>query len=100
MPDEHSLTLRQADQARSDFAFIETELETIHARSLVRSRPRRLRPPTPGRAESWFSNDPKLPFATADWNVVEGWRPELGVSQNTILCSVSNMVLESGRWSP
>jgi outer membrane protein TolC len=29
--DECSLTLRQADQARIDFAIIETELEAIHA---------------------------------------------------------------------
>jgi hypothetical protein len=29
---ESRLTLRQADQARTDFAIIETELEAIHAR--------------------------------------------------------------------
>jgi hypothetical protein len=29
---ESYLTLRQADQARTDFAIIETELEAIHAR--------------------------------------------------------------------
>ena len=29
MPDEHTLTLRQADQARSDFALIEDQLEFI-----------------------------------------------------------------------
>jgi hypothetical protein len=29
MPDEHSLTLRQADQARTDFALIEDQLEFI-----------------------------------------------------------------------
>jgi hypothetical protein len=29
---ERRLALRQADQARSDFAMIETELEAIHAR--------------------------------------------------------------------
>jgi hypothetical protein len=32
MPDEHYLALRQADQARTDFAIIETELEALHAR--------------------------------------------------------------------
>jgi hypothetical protein len=32
MPDEHQLALRQADQARTDFALIKTELETLHAR--------------------------------------------------------------------
>jgi hypothetical protein len=31
MPDEH-FTLRQADQARTDFAIIEDDLEAIHAR--------------------------------------------------------------------
>ena len=31
MPDEHTLTLRQVDQARSDFAAIESELEIIQA---------------------------------------------------------------------
>jgi hypothetical protein len=29
MPDEHTLTLRQADEARSDFAAIEDELDFI-----------------------------------------------------------------------
>ena len=29
MPDEHTLTLRQADQARTDFALIEDHLEFI-----------------------------------------------------------------------
>ena len=29
MPDEHTLTLRQADQARSDFAAIETDLQFV-----------------------------------------------------------------------
>jgi hypothetical protein len=29
MPDEHTLTLRQADQARTDFALIEDQLEFI-----------------------------------------------------------------------
>jgi hypothetical protein len=29
MPDEHPLTLRQADQARADFAAIESNLEFI-----------------------------------------------------------------------
>jgi hypothetical protein len=29
MPDEHILTLRQADQARTDFALIEDQLEFI-----------------------------------------------------------------------
>jgi hypothetical protein len=29
MPDEHPLTLRQADQARTDFAAIESNLEFI-----------------------------------------------------------------------
>jgi hypothetical protein len=29
MPDEHSLTLRQADQARTDFAAIEDELDFV-----------------------------------------------------------------------
>jgi hypothetical protein len=29
MPDEHRLTLRQADQARTDFAAIESNLEFI-----------------------------------------------------------------------
>jgi hypothetical protein len=32
MPDEHQLTLRQADQARTDFAIIEDDLEAIYAR--------------------------------------------------------------------
>jgi hypothetical protein len=32
MPDEKSFTLRQADQARTDFAIIEAELEALHAR--------------------------------------------------------------------
>jgi hypothetical protein len=32
MPDEDQLSLRQADQARTDFAIIETELEAIHKR--------------------------------------------------------------------
>ena len=31
MSDEYSPTLRQADQARTDFALIEAELETLHA---------------------------------------------------------------------
>ena len=31
MPDDHQLALRQADQARTDFALIEAELETLHA---------------------------------------------------------------------
>jgi glutathione S-transferase len=31
MPDEHSFALRQVDQARTDFAIIEDELEAIHA---------------------------------------------------------------------
>ena len=29
MPDEHTLTLRQADQARTDFGLIEDQLEFI-----------------------------------------------------------------------
>jgi hypothetical protein len=29
MPDEHTLTLRQADRARTDFALIEDQLEFI-----------------------------------------------------------------------
>lgn len=29
MPDQHTLTLRQADQARTDFALLESHLETI-----------------------------------------------------------------------
>jgi hypothetical protein len=29
MPDEHLLTLRQADQARSDFATIESDLQIV-----------------------------------------------------------------------
>jgi hypothetical protein len=33
-PERH-LTLRQADQARTDFAIIETGLESIHARLAV-----------------------------------------------------------------
>jgi hypothetical protein len=32
MPNDNPLTLRQADQARTDFAILETELEAIHAR--------------------------------------------------------------------
>jgi hypothetical protein len=32
MPDESPLTLRQADQARTDFAAIESDLEAIMAR--------------------------------------------------------------------
>jgi hypothetical protein len=32
MPNVHHLTLRQADQARTDFAIIEDHLEAIHAR--------------------------------------------------------------------
>ena len=32
MPNVHRLTLRQADQARTDFAIIEDHLEAIHAR--------------------------------------------------------------------
>jgi hypothetical protein len=32
MTNVHHLTLRQADQARTDFAIIEDELEAIHAR--------------------------------------------------------------------
>lgn len=32
MPDEHPLTLRHADQARTDFAAIESALEAIYAR--------------------------------------------------------------------
>jgi len=32
MPDGYPLALRLADQARTDFAIIETELEAIHAR--------------------------------------------------------------------
>ena len=40
---EQRLTLRQADQARTDFAIIEDELEAIHARVA------RL----PSRAELW-----------------------------------------------
>ncbi len=32
MPDERHFTLRQVDQARTDFTIIETELEAIHAR--------------------------------------------------------------------
>jgi hypothetical protein len=45
MPDEDTarLTLRQADQARTDFAIIEDELEAIHAR-LAR---------LPSRGELW-----------------------------------------------
>jgi hypothetical protein len=31
MPDEHILTLRQADQARTDFAAVESDLEFIMA---------------------------------------------------------------------
>ena len=31
MPDEHSFTLRQVDQARTDFASIEHDLEAIMA---------------------------------------------------------------------
>jgi hypothetical protein len=31
MPDEHTLTLRQADQARADFAAIEDELDFLKA---------------------------------------------------------------------
>jgi hypothetical protein len=31
MPDEHSLKLRQTDQARTDFAAIKSELEVIQA---------------------------------------------------------------------
>jgi hypothetical protein len=34
MPDEHQLTLRQADQARADFA-IEAELDFISGRAKV-----------------------------------------------------------------
>jgi hypothetical protein len=34
MPDEHYLTLHQADQARCDFAAIEDELVFINANSL------------------------------------------------------------------
>ena len=29
MPDEHTLTLRQADQARTDFAAIESDLQFV-----------------------------------------------------------------------
>jgi hypothetical protein len=32
LPSDDQFTLRQLDQARSDFAVIETELEPIHAR--------------------------------------------------------------------
>jgi hypothetical protein len=32
MPDENPLTLRQADQARTDFASIESDLDAIMAR--------------------------------------------------------------------
>ena len=32
MPGEEKLSLRQADQIRSDFAIIEDELEAIHKR--------------------------------------------------------------------
>ena len=32
MSDERSLALRQADQARTDFAIIESDLEAIYAR--------------------------------------------------------------------
>jgi hypothetical protein len=32
MPNVHHLTLRQADQARTDFAIIEDHLEAIYAR--------------------------------------------------------------------
>jgi hypothetical protein len=31
MPDEHSLALRQADQARNDFAAIESDLQFVMA---------------------------------------------------------------------
>jgi hypothetical protein len=31
MPDEHTLALRQADQARADFAALEDELDVIKA---------------------------------------------------------------------
>jgi hypothetical protein len=31
MPDEHTLTLRQLDQARTDFAAVESDLEFIMA---------------------------------------------------------------------
>jgi hypothetical protein len=32
MPEDTRLALRQIDQARTDFAIIETELEAIHGR--------------------------------------------------------------------
>jgi len=39
MPDEHPLTLRQADQARTDFAAIESNLEFIMSQlAQVRTR--------------------------------------------------------------